>query len=343
MIPPSFDHVRSMSDSIGMFEHADQRTPRREHGYCTDDMARLLIVTVRQPDAGAGVRDLRRLAFRFLAAAQSSTGRVRNRRQVDGRWTDRHGVDDCWGRSLWALGTAAHHARGSWLGDSALSCFNRSAGQRSVHRRAMAFAALGAAEVVAVDGAHRRARALLADAVDSIGAIPEDRAWPWPEPRLTYANAAIPEALIAAGDALGRPEVVADGLRVLAWLLDRQTVAGHLSPVPATGAGPTDGPKRFDQQPIEVAALADACARAWEVTGDEAWRHGVGLAIAWFEGANDLGVAMYEDRTGGGYDGLTPSGPNTNQGAESTLAMISTFQHADTFGRSFTTHASAGG
>jgi hypothetical protein len=51
-------------------------------------------------------------------------------------------------------------------------------------------------------------------------------------------------------------------------------------------------------------------------------------AAAWFEGANDVGVRMYDPHSGGGYDGLTPDGPNTNQGAESTLAYISTMQRA---------------
>ena len=37
---------------------------------------------------------------------------------------------------------------------------------------------------------------------------------------------------------------------------------------------------------------------------------------------------MWDPATGGGYDGLTPHGPNLNQGAESTLALISTLQHA---------------
>ena len=37
---------------------------------------------------------------------------------------------------------------------------------------------------------------------------------------------------------------------------------------------------------------------------------------------------MWDTETSGGYDGLTPTGPNLNQGAESTLALISTLQHA---------------
>ncbi|MEU7482078.1 hypothetical protein AB0A63_39340 [Lentzea sp. NPDC042327] len=43
---------------------------------------------------------------------------------------------------------------------------------------------------------------------------------------------------------------------------------------------------------------------------------------------------MRDDQTGGGYDGLTPQGPNNNQGAESTLALISTRQHLRTLLRS---------
>ena len=36
----------------------------------------------------------------------------------------------------------------------------------------------------------------------------------------------------------------------------------------------------------------------------------------------------YDPSTGGGFDGLTPWGPNLNQGAESTLSFLSTMQRA---------------
>lgn len=324
----SFGHVVSMSDRFGMFEHAAHAEPRREHGYCTDDMARLLIVAVREPDRSQVVRELSRTALRFLASSQSTTGRTRNRRSEDGRWHGRHGVEDCWGRSVWAFGTAVRRAPEAWMRASAMSYFNHGVGQRSPHRRAMAFAALGAAEVALHDPRHFRARSLLADAISAIGPLATETDWPWPEVRLSYANAALPEALIAAGDALGRRDVTEDGLTLLRWLLDRETLDGHLSPTPVGGAGRGDGSPRFDQQPIEVAALADACARAQAVTGDDAWRRGVDLAIRWFAGDNDCGAVMWDPETSGGYDGLKATGPNLNQGAESTLALISTLQHA---------------
>ncbi|MEZ5218508.1 MAG: hypothetical protein R2715_18440 [Ilumatobacteraceae bacterium] len=193
----------------------------------------------------------------------------------------------------------------------------------------MVFAALGAAEVAEQIHGHQAAEALLLDAVATIGPIAKNSLWPWPQHRLSYANAAIPEVLIAAGHLLQRSRVLSDGLKLLRWLLDRETVDGHLSPTPVGGAGPDDAATgRFDQQPIEVAAMADACARAYAVTGDEEWRRGLELAISWFEGNNDLGAVMWDAQTHGGYDGLTASGPNLNQGAESTLALISTLQHA---------------
>jgi hypothetical protein len=325
---PSFAHVLSMSDEIGMFEHADHAEPRHEHGYCTDDMARALIVAVREPDHSQAVRELSRTAFRFLASAQSTTGRTRNRRAAGGRWQGRHGVEDCWGRSLWAFGTAARRAPEEWMRSGATSYFNHGVKQRSPHRRAMAFAALGAAEIAEHDHRHLRARGLLADAITTIGPLSTETDWPWPESRLSYANAALPEALIAAGQVLDRPDVLDDGLTLLRWLLDRETVGDHLSPTPVGGASRADDPRRFDQQPIEVAALADACARAHSVTGDDDWRRGVDLAIDWFAGNNDLGDVMWDTESSGGYDGLTPTGPNRNQGAESTLALISTLQHA---------------
>ena len=82
-----------------------------------------------------------------------------------------------------------------------------------------------------------------------------------------------------------------------------------------------------------MAALADACARAAAVDAAATWPDGVAAAAAWFQGANDAGQVMWDPETGGGFDGLHVDGVNQNQGAESTLAVISTMQHAQTLRR----------
>lgn len=192
---------------------------------------------------------------------------------------------------------------------------------------ALAFAALGAAELLRADPGDEPAASLLSAAATVIGHPGSDPCWPWPEDQLTYANAALDEALIAAGDLLDYPPVLADGLRMLTWLLDVQTDDGHLSVLPAAGWRRGATRARYDQQPIEVAALADACATAAAVTGAQTWSTGVHRCIAWFLGDNDIGRPMWDAATEGGYDGLTPIGPNLDQGAESTLALIATLQH----------------
>ncbi len=75
--------------------------------------------------------------------------------------------------------------------------------------------------------------------------------------------------------------------------------------------------------------MADACSRAFAVSGDAAWLAGLDAAARWFEGDNDAGAVMWDPATGGGFDGLHEAGVNENQGAESTLAALSTFQQAD--------------
>ena len=328
MRAPSFDHLVTLSDGFGLFEHADHAEPRHEHGYCVDDVARLLVVVARQPDPDDAVVALGRMALEFLADAQGVDGRVRNRRTAAGRWSGHHTVEDCWGRSVWAFGTAACHAPDDWMRQSARAYFGHGVQPRSPWARSMAFAALGAAEVLTEDPSHNEARLLLADAVTTIGRPSPDADWPWPEPRLTYANAVLAEALLAAGQLLERADVVADGVTMLGWLLRRETVDGHYSPTPVGGAGPGESAPSFDQQPIEAAAMADACHRAFVVTGDTEWLAGLDMAVRWFSGANDAGTPMWDPATGGGYDGLHARGPNLNQGAESTLALVSARQHA---------------
>jgi hypothetical protein len=192
----------------------------------------------------------------------------------------------------------------------------------------MAFAALGASEFLRATPNHEGARQLLEAAVALLDRENVSEQWRWPEDRLTYANAVLPEAMIAAGVYLGDERIVGRGLDQLKWLLEMETPRGHLSVTPSGGRGPGEDHQLFDQQPIEVAAMSDACVRALNLTGDPLWRLGRELCEMWFMGHNDLGAVMFDHRTGGGYDGLTCDGPNLNQGAESTIALLTTLQHA---------------
>jgi hypothetical protein len=328
---PVFAHLLHMTDHRATFEHALMTAPRREHGYCADDMARVLVITTREPDASGPLKGLAGKALQFLNDAQSYNGSCRNRMDSAGNWTDQPTTGDHWGRCLWGLGTAAAHSSVSLVRRLAVIQFERATKARSPWPRAMAYAAVGAAELLTFEPGNVAALRLLTDYAATVARSASAPEWPWPEPRLTYANAVLPEAMIAAGVALEDADLKQRGLDLLQWLLDYETTNGHLSPTPVDGRGPQDGKPAFDQQPIEVAALADACARAAAVDPRALWPDGIRSAAAWFEGVNDSGLPMWDPETGGGFDGLLADGVNLNQGAESTLAVISTLQQARHF------------
>jgi hypothetical protein len=326
---PSLDfrHVVSMTTPMGLYEHALLTEPRVEHGMCVDDVARALVVTARVEEPDREIARLTGIYLDFLLGAQHDDGLMHNRRNQDGTWADEASSKDHWGRALWAFGVAA-----TCLADPvAASHARRGAATalkaRSRWPRSMAYASLGASHLLDADPDDSDSRKLLRDARHVIRRVRMDKSWPWPEDTLTYANAVLPEAMLVLGRHLEASDLRDDGRYLLRWLIDQQTVDGHLSPVPTSGRHRgRPAVVGFDQQPIEVAAIAEACRTAFVETRDPRWPSVVECCVQWFEGDNDAGLRMYDPVTGGGYDGLEDGSVNQNQGAESTLAWLSTVQ-----------------
>jgi hypothetical protein len=335
-------HLLRLTDARGLFEHADLDQPRLEHGYCVDDVARGLEYAVREsrllhsygpadPVAAQVLLVLIETYLTFLEDALVPSGAFHNRLNIDDEWTDVAAGGDWWGRAMHALGITA-----AWAGDEttrarAAYTFRVGSAWTTSDLRAQLWAATGAADarIACVPGLRAAENMVLGRADDLLAAAVvacSTTDWPWPEPRLRYANGSLPEALLAVGSATGRRALVAHGMTMLAFLADIQTADGHLSLVGADGRGADDVGAQFDQQPIEAVTFASACSRAWDLTGDARWREGVRMAWNWFLGDNDSGVPMVDLMTGAGYDGLTPTGRNENRGAESTLAALTT-QH----------------
>ena len=100
-------HIERMTGPLGLYQHANGLSPALEHGYCTDDNARMLMVDVRHDHRWPGAdlcaaldRDMTFLEEAFSAR----TGRFRNLRAADGEWLDDAGTPDSHGRAMQALG-----------------------------------------------------------------------------------------------------------------------------------------------------------------------------------------------------------------------------------------------
>ncbi len=325
---PIFSHLSHMTTSRGLYEHALLDEARVEHGYCVDDVARAFILLCRQPDKDLEIHSFQSVYLDFLLDAIAPEGKCHNRMGIDGYWTDAPSTADCWGRAIWALGVGAVYGTDINMRSRSLAGFQLLAQGRTADRMSLVFAALGAGEVLISDPSDAFARHILKEVKHNLLPSENHGGWLWPEPRLRYSNGSVVEAVLLAGWGLRDMDLLLQGLHMLKFLLEIETHEGHFSVTPTEGRGLRDRKPAFDQQPLEVAAIADACARAWDFTGNPRWLLEVERAWEWFMGKNDLGVQMFDSKTGGGYDGLTPYGPNLNQGAESTIAMLSTAQRA---------------
>lgn len=308
-------HLQTLSGPHGLFEHAVMAKPRVSHGYTTDDNGRCLVITAGMTSSQGRVLFERSLDF--LARGFTPRG-WRNRMAADGRWLDRLGSEDAHGRAVWGLGHAAKQGN---LPRELHSMLNDALGRPLTAPRAVAYALIGASGALAVDQLRDAARHALAD-LTPVLPRPRPGPWEWPEDRLTYDNARIPQAMILAGDATGDLGLTDLGLDLLRWLVETEWAGDHFSFTPVGGRGRGETGPAFDQQPLEAWAMADACLLAADLTGDVWWSERAVSAVGWFGGENDGGVVMYDPVTGACFDGLEADGVNRNCGSESTLAAL---------------------
>lgn len=332
-LPPwRFDHLLRMSDSTGMFQHAHFAIPWFDHGYCTDDNARALLLTVLLEELGECPEEVRRARSAYAAFLQHAfvpeSGRFRNFMSFERRWVEAHGSEDSHGRSLWALGAVVGRTRSDGLRAWAAPLFEAALPvmETFTSPRAWAFAILGLHEYLRTlegDLLAARMREELSARLFGLWQSVATDDWPWFEDIVVYDNARLCHALILTGRWTDREEILQAGLRSLRWLMDHQRgEGGCFRPVGSNGFWRKDGvAAEFDQQPIEAAAAVSACIEAFNATGEPVWRAGAQRAFDWFLGANDLNEILYDPSNGGCRDGLHTNRANQNQGAESTLSF----------------------
>jgi glycosyltransferase involved in cell wall biosynthesis len=327
------DHLQAMTDDTGLLQHAVFAVPRYEDGYCLDDNARaLLLMTLLADVRGADAQTVRTLASRYLAfvsfAFDRRSAQFRNFLTYGRQWAESCGSADSHGRAIWALGTVVGRSRDPGREGLAGELFHAGLASASSFPspRSWAYALLGIDEYLrafAGDSAVEAGRLELAERLLARFDEASDRDWPWFEDSVTYCNARLPQALIVSGERLARADMVAVGLRSLAWLMDLQQAGDHFAPIGSNGFLRRGGPQAaFDQQPVEVCAAISACLAAARVSGDPAWSVQARRAFEWFLGANHLQQWLVDPVSGGCLDGLHAERPNLNQGAEATLSFL---------------------
>jgi glycosyltransferase involved in cell wall biosynthesis len=327
------DHLRRMSDSTGMVQHAIHTVPDRRHGYCLDDTARALIATVLMEDLEMERPELRRLADTYASFIQYAFHRTNKRfnnfMSFERQWLDDGGSDDSHGRALWALGTCVGRSKHPDIQAWAVQLFEQAISPMldMTSPRAWAFALLGIYEYFRRLSGHRtvaNVRDVLTDRLIDLYDKASSDDWPWFEDSLSYDNARLSQVMILSGRWANNPRAFEIGLRSLRWLVGIQkSPEGHFRPIGSAGFYTRGGWRAdFDQQPVEAQATISACLEAYRDTDDPTWHEEARIAFEWFLGRNDLGLPLYDAKSGGCCDGLHTDRVNQNQGAESTLAYL---------------------
>ncbi len=329
----NLNHLFRMSDSTGIFQHAIFTVPCFEDGYCTDDNARALLLTIQLQQSGHKSAEIKNLSATYVAFLNHTfvheTKRFRNFMSFDRRWLESVGSEDSHGNALWALGYSIAHINQSGIQSLATELFDNALPVVTEFTSPRAWALT----LVGIDSYLKRfpgnhsaieVREILIQKLIQRFADASSTEWLWYEDGLSYANAKIPHAMIVSGVSMDNQSVVQMGLETLSWLVKIQkSETGYFRPIGSNGFY-SKGESRaiFDQQPIEAHATISACIEAYAVTKNVQWLTEAHNAFDWFLGKNDLEMVLYDSSTGGCRDGLHPDRVNQNEGCESTLAFL---------------------
>jgi len=332
----------------GMIQFGDGRVPDLSSGTCLDDNARVWLVTMFALSADAAfpyAREAGDAAVGFVADAHRPDGLFHNFADASGRFVDQIGSEDSFGRAIWACGVAAGSAVVPQWRDAAIKALvtAQPAIGKLTARHALAYAILGLSAAIAPDAASpiepgddglpgplrdRLTRLLtgLADGLDDLFRSRATGEWPWWSDELTWGNARLPEAMLRASAATGDRRYLETGKRAFEFLAGITQPGDMFVPIGNDGWYARGGKRaRYDQQPIEACAMADAWLAMYRLTHDSSDLRRAQTAFEWFNGRNSERIALGDPQTGGCYDGLLHGGVNPNQGAESTLSYL----HAD--------------
>jgi hypothetical protein len=349
------DHLKLLTDDVGIIQHTNLGVPALQYGYSTDDVGRALVALTKLIDSQKKAEELCKLittCMSFLEHAQTDTGHFHNFMSYNREFLDEKGSEDTLGRAIYGLG---HVVSCPYLSKNmrtlayTLISNSRQEMKNLSYSRAKAYAMCGLYEVLraGIDadefGSVFNSRRNDVNAVDSF--IDRDtfesiftshadslvdlyeanhkEDWNWFESTVTYGNAKLSESLLLAYNYTKNRTYRKVGLATLDFLTEIQWKGDFFDIVGNQGWYSYKGEKPiFDQQPIEAGYLAQAYISAYEIVREKKYLELAKYSFEYFLGRNRLQAVIYDDSTGAVFDGLTLDGMNGNQGAESVICYL---------------------
>jgi len=322
-------HLTSLTDNVGVIHHAKHSVPNRKTGYTLDDNARALIAVAKHYNIFKSQKSLGlvKTYLSFLHYVQKEDGTFHNLLDYERKFPDEEGSEDSYGRALMASGFVVSSNVPENIKATAKFIFDNAV--RSVHKlrflRAKAFSIIGLyhyfkkyknKDIV-------EKTIMLADSLANAYRENSANEWKWFEPYLTYSNGKLPESLFFAYSVTKDKKYLEIAEESLDFLSKTLVVNGKLVLIGNKGWYRKEGERAFyDQQPVDAASMVQSFLTAYNLTKKKVYYSNAVLAFNWFLGKNSLNQMIYDETTGGCFDGLSQDAINLNQGAESTISYL---------------------
>lgn len=327
-------HLVKLTDDFGVIQFAQLAEPDPGSGYTVDDNARALVFAVRyyRQNKSATALRLANTYLNFLRFVQNPGGAfanyVNSDRELAHEQNAYENLDDANGRALYALAVTATAA---YLPKPMRESAGRMYEQGLVlttsftSPRANAFCIKSLALLLKQQANAAYVRKLTA-ACDFLVRLYTDQSsseWKWFEPVLTYSNATLSEALLIGYAVTGNPDYLKIGKITLDFLISQTFENDMYSPIGQQGWFKQGSHRHeFDQQPEDTASMIETLKTMFDISKDARYQRLLYRAFDWFLGTNLRGQIIYDQKTGGCYDGLGEYGINLNEGAESTISYL---------------------
>ena len=325
----NLSHIDNLTDDTGIIQHAIFNVPNRKEGYCIDDNARALLLSVMahkfKPDKH--VMQMMQVYLSFVHYMQTDKGEFKNFMSYAKVTAEEKGSEDSFGRTIMALGFLINEGPSNLFSKTASGIFAKAYHNidKLVSVRGIANAMIGVCQYVKYnypDDSKQDMVIKLADKLVNMYKENSDADWHWFEGILAYDNAILPLALLNAYEITNDETYLNTALEAMEFLESKVFHDDILSPIGNNGWC-KKGKKtfaKFDQQGIDAMAMVLFYQQAYRITSDKDWLSKMYTSYQWFTGKNDLGLSLYDPLTGGCADGIHSTEINLNQGAESTIA-----------------------
>lgn len=342
--PVKISHLTRLTNGFGIIQFANLAKPEPPSGYTLDDNARALVALAEYYEKfkKTAVLNLVEIYLNFVQYVSKPNGYfdnyVYNNRAINDTLNQRENLDDANARALQAL---MHfftiHAIPSAYRDRAYKMFYPGLKRHFDSPRAAASFVKGLYYILSYKSQTKepspepplptseitRNLEEHCDALLSLYHKHRSENWEWFEDYLTYSNSVLSEALLLGYLITSKKEYFEVGKKTLDFLIHQTFHDDIYIPIGQSGWYKRDGKRfYFDQQPEDTSAMVQSLKVMYSITQDQHYKDLMYKTFYWFLGDNTLRQVVYDNQTGGCYDGVGEKYINLNQGAESTISYL---------------------